>query len=258
MSASPLQVTAAFAALADGGIYHPPTIIQRVIDSAATPARARPAASAWSAPRPPAPSCACSRTSSTPSSAPARTATIDGYRVAGKTSTAQKSGKTGYDDGQYYSSFVGAVPARAPRIVMLVSVDSPEGAHFGNDVAAPSFARLGAQIMVHLGVPRDDGSAPPPPPKVTLAAADPRLIEGFLPDVDVEPDLPGQRRTPVVTSRTGLPDFTGLTLAQALDLAQSADVELRAVGSGIAVLQDQEPGPVASGTPVQVFFEPPT
>lgn len=258
MSASPLQVTAAFAALADGGIYHPPTIIQRIIDSEGN-ARPRPL-----------------RSERMVRASTARTvlrmledvvhtklgtgekATIEGYRVAGKTSTAQKSGKTGYDDGQYYSSFVGAVPARTPRVVMLVSVDSPEGAHFGNDVAAPSFARLGAQIMVHLGVPRDDGSAPPPPPKVTLAAADPRLIEGFLPDVDVEPDLPGQRRTPVVTSRTGLPDFTGMTLAQALDLAQSADVELRAVGSGIAVLQDQEPGPVASGTPVQVFFEPPT
>jgi len=258
MSASPLQVTAAFAALADEGQYHPPTIIQRVIDSEGN-ARPRPL-----------------KTERMVRASTARTvlrmledvvhtklgtgekAMVDGYRVAGKTSTAQKSGKTGYDDGQYYSSFVGALPARAPRIVMLVSVDSPEGAHFGNDVAAPSFARLGAQIMVHLGVPRDDGSAPPPPPKVTLAAADPRLIEGFLPDVDVEPDLPGQRRTPVVTSRTGLPDFTGLTLAQALDLAQTADVELRAVGSGIAVLQDQEPGPVASGTPVHVFFEPPT
>jgi len=258
MSASPLQVTAAFAALADGGQYHPPTIIQRIIDSEGN-ARPRPL-----------------RSERMVRASTARTilrmledvvhtklgtgekAMVPGYRVAGKTSTAQKSGKSGYDDGQYYSSFVGALPARTPRVVMLVSVDSPEGAHFGNDVAAPSFARLGAQIMVHLGVPRDDGSAPPPPPKVTLAAADPRLIEGFLPDVDVEPDLPGQRRTPVVTRRTGLPDFTGLTLAQALDLAQSADVELRAVGSGIAVLQDQEPGPVASGTPVQVFFEPPT
>ena len=258
MSASPLQVAAAFAALADEGNYHPPTIVQRVIDSDGN-----------ALPRP-------LRSERMVRASTARTvlrmlesvvhtklgtgknAVVDGYRVAGKTSTAQKSGKQGYDDGQYYSSFIGTLPARAPRVVILVSVDSPEGAHFGNDVAAPSFARLGAQIMVHLGVPRDDGSAPPPPKKVTLAASDPKLIEGFLPDVDVEPDLPGQRRAPVVTSRTGLPDFTGLTLAQALDLAQSARVELRAVGSGIAVLQDQEPGQVASGTPVQVFFEPPT
>lgn len=258
MSASPLQVTAAFAALADDGMYHPPTIVQRVIDSDGN-AQPRPV-----------------RAERLVRASTARTvlrmledvvhtklgtgknATVPGYRVAGKTSTAQKSGKTGYDDGQYYSSFIGTLPARAPRVVILVSVDSPEGAHYGNDVAAPSFARLGAQIMTHLGVPRDDGSAPPPPKPVTLAAADPKLIEGFLPDVDVEPDLPGKRRTPVVTTRTGLPDFTGLTLAQALDLAQSTDVELRAVGTGVAVLQDLQPGPVDGGQAVQVWFEPPT
>jgi cell division protein FtsI (penicillin-binding protein 3) len=61
-----------------------------------------------------------------------------------------------------------------------------------------------------------------------------------------------------VTVTTGLPDFTGLTLAQALDLAQSAKVDLRAVGTGIAVLQDRQPGPVDSGSPVRVYFEPPT
>jgi cell division protein FtsI (penicillin-binding protein 3) len=43
-----------------------------------------------------------------------KNATVDGYRVAGKTSTAQKSGKKGYDDSQWYSSFLGALPARAP------------------------------------------------------------------------------------------------------------------------------------------------
>ena len=187
-----------------------------------------------------------------------KNALVEGYRVAGKTSTAQKSGKNGYDDSLWYSSFLGALPARAPQIVIMVSVDSPEGAHYGNDVAAPSFARLAGQIMVHLGVPRDDGSAPPPPKAVTLALADPRLTEGFIPDIDIEPDLPGQRHRPAVTITTGLPDFTGLTLAQALDLAQSAKVDLRAVGSGIAVLQDRQPGPVDSGSAVQVYVEPPT
>jgi cell division protein FtsI (penicillin-binding protein 3) len=258
MSASPLQVTAAFAALADEGMYHPPTIVQRVIDSEgralprkATSERVVRASTARTVMR-------MLEDVVHTDLGTGKNARVDGYRVAGKTSTAQKSGKSGYDDGQYYSSFVGALPARAPRAVILVSVDSPEGAHYGNDVAAPSFARLGAQIMVHLGVPRDDGSAPPPPKPVKLAAADPKIVDGFIPDVDVEPDLPGHRRTPVVTTRTGLPDFTGLTLAQALDLAQSADVDLRAVGTGIAVLQDIQPGQVDSGQSVQVWFEPPT
>jgi cell division protein FtsI (penicillin-binding protein 3) len=259
MSASPLQVTAAFAAIANEGIYHPPTIVARVIDASGEPvARTRPEGERMVR-------ASTARTVLRmledvvhTKLGTGKNAVVDGYRVAGKTSTAQKSGKQGYDDSQWYSSFLGAVPARAPRVVIMISVDSPEGAHYGNDVAAPSFARLGAQIMVHLGVPRDDGKAPPAPRPVTLTMADPRLELGFIPDLDIEPDLPGHRHRPAVTVTTGLPDFTGLTLAQALDLAQDARLELRAVGTGIAVLQDREPGPADSGSVVQVYFEPPT
>jgi cell division protein FtsI (penicillin-binding protein 3) len=259
MSASPLQVAAAFAAIADEGVYHAPTIVARVIDSdGEVQPRTRPegervvrATTARTVLR-------MLESVVHGELGTGKNARVDGYRVAGKTSTAQKSGKKGYDDGQYYSSFVGALPARDPRVVILVSVDSPEGAHYGNDVAAPSFARLAAQIMVHLGVPRDDGSAPPRPPPLTVALADPKLEDGFEADVDVEPDLPGHRRTPAPAARTGLPDFTGLTLAQALDLAHSAKVELRAQGSGVAVMQDRPPGPVDAGAVVKVFFEPPT
>lgn len=259
MSASPLQVTAAFAAIANEGIYHPPTIVRHVLDASGEPlARTRP----------PGERVVRASTARTvlrmlenvvhSDLGTGKKATVDGYRVAGKTSTAQKSGKKGYDDSQWYSSFLGAVPARAPRVVIMVSVDSPEGAHYGNDVAAPSFSRLAGPIMVHLGVTRDDGRAPPPPKPVTLATTDPRLEFGFIPDLDVEPDLPGHRHRPAVTVTTGLPDFTGLTLAQALDLAHDAKLELQAVGTGIAVLQDRQPGPAESGSLVQVYFEPPT
>ena len=259
MSASPLQVTAAFAAIANEGVYHRPTIVQRVLDASGEPLpRVRPEGERLVR-------ASTARTVLRMLESVVHTklgtgknALVEGYRVAGKTSTAQKSGKQGYDDQQWYSSFLGALPARAPRVVIMISVDSPEGAHYGNDVAAPSFSRLAGQIMVHLGVPRDDGSVPPPPKAMILAASDPRIELGFIPDLDVEPDLPGHRHRPAVTVSTGLPDFTGLTLAQALDLAHNAKLELRAVGTGIAVLQDREPGPVDSGSVVQVWFEPPT
>ncbi len=259
MSASPLQVTSAFAALANEGLYHPPTIVRAVVDASGEPVPRT---------RPPGERVVRASTARTvmhmlenvvhSKLGTGKNATVDGYRVAGKTSTAQKSGKKGYDDSQWYSSFLGALPARAPRVVIMVSVDSPEGAHYGNDVAAPSFARLGGPIMVHLGVSRDDGTAPPAPRPVTLAADDPKLELGFIPELDVEPDLPGHRHRPAVTVTTGLPDFTGLTLAQALDLAHNAKLELKASGTGIAVLQDRQPGPADSGSVVQVYFEPPT
>jgi hypothetical protein len=179
-------------------------------------------------------------------------AAIAGYRVAGKTSTAQKAAPGGgYLDKQYYASFVGAVPASDPRLVILVSVDNPEGGHFGNDVAAPAFSRLGERVLRYWGVPREDGSVPAPDP-IPVRNDDPVLVAGFIPDLDVEPSLPGQRRVAFVT---GIPDFTGLTLAQAFDAAETAGIELRARGTGIAVGQDQPPGPVTSDAVVQVHFE---
>lgn len=258
MSASPLQVTAAFAAIAAEGVYHDPTIVQKILDARGGVVwqhepdgeRLVRAATAKSVLR-------MLEDVVHTKLGTGKNATVDGYRVAGKTSTAQKAGNKGYADGLYYSSFLGALPARDPRVVIMVSVDAPEGAHYGNDVAAPSFARLGAQIMTHLGVPRDDGLAPPPPKPMTVTPKEIKADLGVLAEVDVEPALPGKapERPKFVT---GLPDFTGLTLAQAIDLADRSHVELRAVGTGVAVLQDMQPGPVDSGQVVRVFFEPPT
>lgn len=258
MSASPLQVAAAFAALANQGEYHDPTIVQRILDArGGTVWEHKPEGERLVRPATAKSVIRMLEMVVHSKLGTGEKALVDGYRVAGKTSTAQKAGAgKGYAEGLYYSSFVGALPARDPRVVILISVDAPEGAHYGNDVAAPSFARLGGLIMTHLGVPRDDGKAPPPPRPVTVAAADVKLTEGVLPDIDVEPDLPGASERPKFV--TGLPDFTGLTLAQALDLAHRSHLELRAVGSGVAVLQDIQPGPVDSGSVVQVYFEPPT
>jgi cell division protein FtsI (penicillin-binding protein 3) len=82
-------------------------------------------------------------------------AAVGGYKVAGKTGTAQKPGPHGYAPGKYVSSFVGIVPASAPRAVILVSVDEPHGQIYGGTVAAPAFARIASFDMQYLGVPPD-------------------------------------------------------------------------------------------------------
>lgn len=82
-------------------------------------------------------------------------ARVQGYQVAGKTGTAQKPGPHGYAPGKYVSSFVGFVPASAPRLVILVSVDEPHGQIYGGTVAAPAFARIARYDLQYLGVPPD-------------------------------------------------------------------------------------------------------
>ena len=67
----------------------------------------------------------------------AKAAAIPGYPVAGKTGTAQKVTDGRYDPSKYLASFVGIVPANAPRLVIAVMIDEPQGIHYGGVVAAP-------------------------------------------------------------------------------------------------------------------------
>jgi stage V sporulation protein D (sporulation-specific penicillin-binding protein) len=90
------------------------------------------------------------------------TAQVTGYATAGKTGTAQVVGNRGYEPGAYIASFIGYVPADAPRYVILVKIDRPSGAYYGSVVAAPVFATLAQEIMLHADVM----PASPPPPKV--------------------------------------------------------------------------------------------
>lgn len=85
-------------------------------------------------------------------------AAIPGFRVAGKTGTAQKVNPlTGrYSKTQLIGSFVGFVPADAPRLAMIVVIDEPQGEGWGGVVSAPVFQRVGQQVLTYLGVSRDD------------------------------------------------------------------------------------------------------
>ena len=81
-------------------------------------------------------------------------AAISGYSVAGKTGTAQKpDGRGGYARDRHVASFVGFVPAKRPRLVVLVSVDEPRGAIWGGTVAAPAFAEIAKFGLQYIEVP---------------------------------------------------------------------------------------------------------
>jgi len=93
-------------------------------------------------------------------------AAIPGYRVAGKTGTAQKIDPEtgGYSPTQFVGSFVGYVPAQDPRLAILVVIDEPQDEAWGGVIAAPVFRRVAEQALPYLGVlPRE-------PVKLALAA----------------------------------------------------------------------------------------
>jgi len=83
-------------------------------------------------------------------------ASVAGYRIAGKTGTAWKSGPGGYSEDKYISIFAGLAPASEPRLAAVVMIDEPGGElYYGSDVAAPVFADVMTEALRLLAVPPD-------------------------------------------------------------------------------------------------------
>ena len=91
-------------------------------------------------------------------------AQVSGYTTAGKTGTAQMVGSYGYEPGAYVASFIGMVPYEHPKYVIYVKVERPVGSIFGGVVAAPAFAKIARQAMLH------NGTLPAAPPAKASAA----------------------------------------------------------------------------------------
>lgn len=84
-------------------------------------------------------------------------AKVPGYRVAGKTGTANIAGKNGYDKQHYVSSFVGIAPVSNPRLVVAVVIKDPRGEqHLGGLVAAPVFSKVMTGALRLLNISPDD------------------------------------------------------------------------------------------------------
>ena len=84
-----------------------------------------------------------------------REAALEAYTVAGKTGTAQKvDPATGrYSHQKVVASFIGAVPAESPRLVILVLIDEPEALRWGGSIAAPTFREIARDALQYLQVP---------------------------------------------------------------------------------------------------------
>jgi cell division protein FtsI (penicillin-binding protein 3) len=80
-------------------------------------------------------------------------ASVDGYALAGKTGTAEKAIKGGYSKTDFIASFIGYAPAKDPRLLVAVMVDTPRGDIYGGTVAAPAFERIMEFALPYLKIP---------------------------------------------------------------------------------------------------------
>ena len=81
-----------------------------------------------------------------------RRAAIKGYRIAGKTGTAEKPVDGGYSSTRHVASFVGFLPADDPEVAMIVVADEPQPVHTGGVVAAPAFRRIADRVIRYLEI----------------------------------------------------------------------------------------------------------
>jgi cell division protein FtsI (penicillin-binding protein 3) len=152
IAVTPVQMAAAYGAVANGGVWVRPHLVKRVGTRGAPGAERRriverPVASQV---------MAMMQDVVNEAGGTGALARLEGYSVAGKTGTASKPEQGGYSDSRYVASFVGVVPASAPRLVVLVSVDEPRGAIWGGVVAAPAFQEIARYALQYLEIPPDD------------------------------------------------------------------------------------------------------
>jgi len=82
-------------------------------------------------------------------------ARVEGYRIAGKTGTAQIPIPGGYDREGTIASFVGFGPVPDPQLIILVKLDRPKTSSWASETAARSFQRLAGRLFMVLGIPPD-------------------------------------------------------------------------------------------------------
>jgi cell division protein FtsI (penicillin-binding protein 3) len=208
----------------------------------------------------------------------ARAAQLKGYTAAGKTGTAQKiDPKThAYSQTKYIGSFVGFAPVENPAAVIIVMLDEPVGAHQGGAVAAPVFSEIADQILPYLDVMPDNAPGAKAPAgqlamnvaraslqAATVAASKEHESDAVetvrLPEVAQTAATGGEVRE-VVYAAAGerallMPDLRGRSVRDVARVCTQLGLELEARGEGRAVRQTPAVGSqVEAGQTVRIEF----
>lgn len=171
-----------------------------------------------------------------------KTAQIKGYKIAGKTGTAEKlSPKGGYIPGVYIASFVGFVPSDAPKYAMIIMLDSPKGAFYGSQVSAPIFRDTLQQILVAEGIEPSSWEGLP-----TVESLLAKTAREAAPLAALEADGNGAVK---------LPNLAGHSIRNVAAALGGAGLQLIPMGSGTSWKQSPAPGTVLhTGDTVTVYF----
>lgn len=229
VTVTPLQLATATAAIANGGLLMQPYLVERIVDGSGRE-------QGFQEPN------ARNRVISEKTARQVRDmmvgvvepggtgtrAAVPGYRVGGKTGTAQKVDPVtgGYSVDKRVASFIGFVPAERPAMVILVTLDEPQGTTYGGVVAAPVFSRVAGQALRYLNIP---------PSEVVQVATLPEAEPVEIPNIEIAvPELAGDGLQ--------MPDFHGMSYRQVLQTMERNGLNLKLSGSGRVVKQSPQAG----------------
>jgi len=233
---TPLQITRAVAAVANGGVLVTPRILERVVDREGN---------VLFAPEPgPTKRVVSERTAAVLNEmlktvvarGTGSNAAMSDHVVAGKTGTAQKAERGRYAPDKTIASFVGYVPADRPELVILVVVDEPRVGQYGGEIAAPAFRSIAEASLRYL------------------------QVEPSIPGRELDVEFPimatFSHKPEGVESGTGIvPDLRGLDARTAISLATTAGLTVRTSGTGYVASQDPEPGEKARSVTIRLAAE---
>ncbi len=288
VSVTPLQLAAATGVIANGGYLMEPYLVEKVTDSEGQIIRERQPKVVRQVVKPEI-AARVARMMEMVTAEEGGTgskARVPGYRVAGKTGTAQKVDPVtrGYSADKRVASFVGFVPAEAPRLVVLVMIDEPRGQVYGGLVAAPVFARISTQALQYLKIPPNQPLSPgetlpsmdeilaqakkeqeeaEKSAKKDAAAKQEALASAAVPEERVESDgadeVPTtEAREPDSAAGPQMPDFKGMSYRQVVEIMQTSGINVSLRGHGRVIEQSPSAGSsIPYGATVWVRLAPP-
>lgn len=247
IAVTPLQLTAAIAAIANDGVLLKPRIVKEYRNEDGTLAETFDPVVVRQAISPETARTLTALLEKVVSEGGGKLGAVKGYRFAGKTGTAEKLNPNGggYLPGHYIASFAGFGPVEDPQVAALVVLDDPNGMYYGGTIAAPVFNEIMTQVMRVLNIHPNEGSYVVPPAKTIESRAVPPIV----------PYNPGQ--PPAVSpGQVLVPPLAGKTIREAGDVLHELGLTFVPVGTGTAVKQSVAPyTAVKPGTEIIVNFE---
>jgi cell division protein FtsI/penicillin-binding protein 2 len=153
IAVTPIQMINSVAAVANNGFLMKPHVVQSVVENGQVtpmnPAVIRKTISSETA-------HTLTEMLATALESESSTALVPGYKVAGKTGTAEVPIPGGYDPDHSIASFIGYLPAEDPELIILIILREPTSSRWGSETAAPLFAELAKELVNLFDIPPDD------------------------------------------------------------------------------------------------------